>query len=195
MKYDSVEIKRIVDPFSRKPFLNGIRIENNFPKEISENTKFLIAIGDNYNRQKMFDQIIKFYGSGVVGSYCSSSAIKLNDEHLPPGAVIMSGAYIGPKTSLSEGILINTGAKVEHDCKLESFSSLAPGAILSGGVRLGRGSHIGTGSIIDAKVNVGANCVIGANSFLMDDLESNSVAVGNPAKSIRPRFLSEPYLK
>ncbi len=52
-------------------------------------------------------------------------------------------------------------------------------------VTIGEDCWIGGGSIICPGVTIGDRCVIGAGSVVTKDIESDSVAVGNPAKIIR----------
>ena len=52
-------------------------------------------------------------------------------------------------------------------------------------VRIGAGSWIGTGAVILPGVTIGEHVVVGANSVVTDDLPSNCVAVGSPARVVR----------
>jgi maltose O-acetyltransferase len=58
-------------------------------------------------------------------------------------------------------------------------------------VRIGKRSFIGAGSIILPGVTIGENVVIGAGSIVTNDIPSNSIAVGNPARVIGNRIESE----
>lgn len=52
-------------------------------------------------------------------------------------------------------------------------------------VRIGAGSWLGTGVVVLPGVTIGEHVVIGSNSVVCDDIPSNSIAVGSPAKVIR----------
>lgn len=54
-----------------------------------------------------------------------------------------------------------------------------------GKIKIGNNVYIGTGAYIMPNVNIGDNCIIGANAVVTRDIESNSVAVGIPAKVIK----------
>jgi maltose O-acetyltransferase len=54
-------------------------------------------------------------------------------------------------------------------------------------VRIGAQCWIGMGVCILPGVSIGEGCVIGAGAVVTNDLEPYSVAVGNPAKSVRSR--------
>ena len=75
-----------------------------------------------------------------------------------------------------------------------SFSSLAPGVCTSGNVSIGQRSAISIGTIIKHDIKIGHDVVVGANSLVMNDIESNQVAYGTPAKLIRQRLKGDKYL-
>ncbi len=55
----------------------------------------------------------------------------------------------------------------------------------AGAITIGNNVWIGGGAIVLAGVSIGDNAVIGAGAVVTQDIEANSVAVGNPAKVIR----------
>ena len=81
---------------------------------------------------------------------------------LRKGVQIMDRAVINPGASIGENTLINTGAIVEHDCRVGRHCHIAPGAILCGEVTIGDGTHIGAGAVILQGCTVGPGCVVPA---------------------------------
>lgn len=57
-------------------------------------------------------------------------------------------------------------------------------------ISVGDNVWIGAGVSVLPGVTIGSNCVIGAGSVVVQDIPSNSVAVGNPCKVIK-RIISE----
>lgn len=59
--------------------------------------------------------------------------------------------------------------------------------------KIGNNVFIGAGSIVLPGVSIGDNVIIGAGSIVSNDIPDNSVAVGNPARVIKPinDFLEE----
>ena len=53
-------------------------------------------------------------------------------------------------------------------------------------ITVGDNVWIGAGVQVMPGVNIGSNVVIGGGSVVVKDIPSNSVAVGNPCKVIRP---------
>lgn len=61
-----------------------------------------------------------------------------------------------------------------------------------GRVNIGNNVFIGAGSIVLPNTNIGDNVIIGAGSVVTKDIQSNSLAVGNPAKVV---MSTDEYLK
>ena len=52
-------------------------------------------------------------------------------------------------------------------------------------VHIGNGSWLGAGVVVLPGVTIGDHVAVGANSVVCDDLPSNTVAVGSPARVVR----------
>lgn len=70
------------------------------------------------------------------------------------GGMLLRGVVICSNVRFGENVLVNTGAQIDHDCKISSHSVIAPGAILCGGVLLGEQCFVGAGAIIVENVNL-----------------------------------------
>ena len=86
------------------------------------------------------------------------------------------------------------GFRADHDSHLGAFASLAPGAITGGGVEIGARSFVGLGAQLIHGVSIGADTVVGAGALVLHPLPDGVVAYGAPARVIRSRQVSEPYL-
>jgi acetyltransferase-like isoleucine patch superfamily enzyme len=52
-------------------------------------------------------------------------------------------------------------------------------------VHIGNGSWLGAGVVVLPGVTIGDHVAVGANSVVCDDLPSNTVAVGSPARVVK----------
>ena len=52
-------------------------------------------------------------------------------------------------------------------------------------IEIGSGCFFGSGSIVLGNVNIGDNVIIAAGAVVVDDIPSNSIAVGIPAKVLK----------
>jgi UDP-perosamine 4-acetyltransferase len=93
--------------------------------------------------------------------------------------VIQADASIGANS------LINTGARVDHDCVIDEHVHIAPGAVLSGGVAVGTRSHIGVGATVIQRVCIGKCCLIAAGAVVVSDVADDCRMAGVPAKVLK----------
>jgi acetyltransferase-like isoleucine patch superfamily enzyme len=69
--------------------------------------------------------------------------------------------------------------------------SISRSAVTKGDVVIGNDVWIGFGAMILSGVTIGDGAVIGARAVVASDVESYTVAVGNPARSVSRRFDEE----
>jgi sugar O-acyltransferase (sialic acid O-acetyltransferase NeuD family) len=112
------------------------------------------------------------------------SAVIARDVHIEEGVQVMAGGVVQPGSRLGTNVIINTGARVDHDCSIDAHAHIAPGVTLSGDVHIGKGAHIGTGATIIQGVEVGAASIVGAGAVVVDDVPSGVTVVGVPARLV-----------
>jgi acetyltransferase EpsM len=113
------------------------------------------------------------------------SAVIASSARIGAGTVIVANAVVNPHATIGENVIINTSASVDHDCVIEDGVHIAPGVRASGRVRVGAASWIGVGATIVDGRTVGSNSIIGAGAVVTDDIPSDVVAYGVPARVIR----------
>ncbi len=155
---------------------------------------YFIAIGDNFVRQQVYNELTTKYPNLYFPSLIHTSATISDDVSIGDGSVIMPKAIVGPSSTVGKFCILNTQSSMDHNCSISDFSSLAPGAITGGNVNIGMRTAISIGAIIKHDITIADDSVVGANSYLNKDLVSNKVAFGSPAKIIKNREMSDPYL-
>lgn len=194
--------KVVLDVINEKKDLNLLSIINlnnfnNF-KKIYKNKKGNlyghIAIGSNYLRKKVYNQLSKSFPKLKFLTLKSKTAIISKETKIGDGCLIMPGAIINTKTRLGINCLINTGSIIEHDNFFDDFSSSGPGVMTGGNVKIGKLSHLGIGSVVLNNCKVDSNTIIGANSTVLKNCSKNSVYIGSPSKKIKSRKISDNYL-
>ena len=88
-------------------------------------------------------------------------------------------------SSIEKKYIVNTGAIIEHDCKIGDYCHIAPGVHISGAVEIDKLSFIGIGTAIIQGIKIGKNVTIGAGSVVIKNIPDNVIAVGNPAKIVK----------
>lgn len=155
---------------------------------------FVIAIGDNFIRNKVKDQIVSHLPDAQFATCIHPSAIIGANVSIGAGTVVMAGTIINPNTTVGEHSIINTKTSVDHDNTIGNFVSLAPNVTTGGNVKIGDFSAIGlSASIIHGKT-IGRHSVIGASSLIVNNFNDQVIAYGVPAKLIRAREIGEKYL-
>lgn len=154
-------------------------------------THVFIAIGDNALRWKVACRI---GGAASFATAIHPSAQIGKNSSISAGTAVMAGAIIGPDTVIGEHCIVNTSASIDHDCRMERFSSLAPGSHVGGGCNIGEFAAIGIGACVRHRVTIGADAVVGAGAVVMRDIPSLVVAYGVPARQIRNRKRGDKYL-
>lgn len=127
-------------------------------------------------------------------AYVHPTAVLIGD------VVIEAGVYIGPFTALRAdfgGIRIQKNANVQDSCTIhgfpdsvtlvEEYGHIGHGAILHG-CMIRKNVLVGMNSVILDEAEIGENTIIGANSTVKAkaQIPANSLALGSPARVIRP---------
>lgn len=160
--------------------LMGVKQLGGYQADVSPEAQVVVAIGDNAIRKKVVlltrHSFVTAIHPSVIFSTYSSVGI---------GSMLMHGAIIQAKTHIGNHVIINTGAKVDHDCVVADYVHIGPGAVLCGSVKVGEGAFIGAGAVIIPGKKIGAWSVVGAGSVVIDDIPAHTIAVGNPARVIK----------
>ena len=153
---------------------------NDFKKFINDLTCFFVAIGNNKIR-KQFQNEIEALG-GRIGTLIHPDAVVANDVQIGRGSVLMAGTVINSGAIIGTGCIINTASSVDHDCKIGEFVHIAVGAHLSGSVKIQEVTWIGAGATVSNNINICGNCLIGAGAVVVEDIITEGVYIGVPAK-------------
>ena len=136
--------------------------------------------GDNALRESLYVKTRKI-GFTLINA-AHPSAIISSEVKLGSGNTFMAGTIVGPGTTVGNNVLVNTGAVIEHDCRLEDHVHIGPGAKIAGGVEIKSGSHIGIGAVVLQNRKIGRNALAAAGAVVIDDVPDRAVVAGVPAK-------------
>lgn len=142
-----------------------------------------VAVGDNRVRRKLFNKILELGFTPI--SAISKKAIISEYATIGEGTCVMPGAVINVNAKIGKGCIINTNSSIDHDCMIGDFVHIAPGVAVSGYTSIEEGTFIGTNSSVIDKIHIGRWTQVGAGAAVVNDLPSNILAYGVPAKEIR----------
>lgn len=180
------EIVGMIDGGSTEPVL-GIPVigdDSILPQLFESGVGYaFIAVGSNWLREKL---ALTATGIGFeLINAISPHAHVSQYAQLGKGVAVMAGAIINPRAVLADGVIVNTNASVDHDCRVGSYAHIAPGCAVSGSTRIGSRSFLGTGSRVIDRITIGNDVTIGAGATVIRDLPDKCTAVGVPAKIIK----------
>ena len=143
---------------------------------------FLLGIGDNKLREKIYKKIIQ--KGEKVTSLINSTASISRYTIIGEGVFINRNVSINTFANIGNNVILNTGCIIEHECIIQDNVHIAPGAVLAGNVKVGAGTFIGANAVIKQGVIIGKNVIIGAGSVVLKDISDEKKIVGNPHRFI-----------
>jgi sugar O-acyltransferase (sialic acid O-acetyltransferase NeuD family) len=156
-----------------------------FPSD--ETLDFIVAIGDNRTRARVFDQCVALGLNPVSVIHPSATISKYAEIGL--GCVVFAGAVINVGAKIGQCAIVNTGATIDHDCVIGCSVHVSPGAHLAGEVSVGDFSWIGIGASVKQCLTITNDVVVGAGACVVSDISDSGIYVGVPAvKKTNPSF-------
>lgn len=83
---------------------------------------------------------------------------------------------------IGAGTIINTGASMDHDCRIGAYAHIAPGARLVGEVVIGEESTVGMMSCVIEGRRVGFRSLVAAGAVVVRDVPDDTRVAGVPAR-------------
>lgn len=110
---------------------------------------------------------------------------------IPAEVKIGDGLYLGHFGH----IIINPDASIGNNCAIFPGVTLGlkPGKNKAGCPKIGNFVYIGTNAVLIGGITVGDRVIIAPNSFVNQDIPSDCVAIGNPAKIIPKKIELNDY--
>ena len=141
-----------------------------------------IVAGRNGN-MALRRKIIDLYAGHRHTTLVAASAIVAGHTVLGDGCAVMCGAIING-AALGANCVVNTGAVIEHACRLADNVFVGPNATLCGGVTVGADTFIGAGATVVNGVSICRDVIIGAGAVVTRDVTEPGIYAGVPASKI-----------
>jgi sugar O-acyltransferase (sialic acid O-acetyltransferase NeuD family) len=150
-----------------------------------EKYDFFFGIGNNISRNRATDDILDGIKKNPISLIHSSAIISPKAKCSSNGILIMPNVSINSLAKIGKGVIINTGAIVEHECIIDDFAHIAPGAALAGNVKVGKRSFVGANAVIKQGIFIGDDVTIGAGTVVLRDVPNGATVIGNPGRIIK----------
>ena len=157
--------------------LNNYDVIGPYDSRLSNDSKFIITIGDNKTRKKVAESVFSNFLS-----IKHPSAIVDRLTKIGKGTVVLHKSLIQRDVIIGDHCIINSSASIDHDCIIDNFVHIAPGVVLCGSVNVGEGTLIGAGSTILPNLNIGKWVTIGAGSIITKSIPDYSIIYGMQAQ-------------
>ena len=100
------------------------------------------------------------------------------------GCALMNGTIIN-RAILGRNVIVNTGAIVEHDCKIGDNTFIGPGAVVGGFTEIGKNCFIGLGARIGNGLKIGNDITVAMGAVVNKDLKEPGIYHGFPLKRFK----------
>lgn len=149
--------------------------------ELKENDSYIVGIGDNQRRKKVFQKLSKMKTGLTVISSSADIGVGVSVD---AGVFVAANVYIGPCCKVGTNTIINTGSIIEHETIIGDNTHIAVGATVCGRCRIGNNVFCGAGSTVIDNISICDNVIIGAGGVVITDITEPGKYVGVPVKKI-----------
>lgn len=147
------------------------------------NVEIVIASGEPAVRKKIYEKtkILGFKFAKVI----DPSAIISSTAILGEGVIITSNCIIASSAEIGNNVAINVKSIVGHDIKISNNVVLSSMVNIGGSCFIGESTYLGMGCLIKEGLEIGDQVIIGMGSVVHNDISSEMIALGNPARPMR----------
>jgi serine O-acetyltransferase len=144
---------------------------------------FIFRLNKKYSKNKLFSIFLRLYLRKLSFKY---------GFQIPISTKIGEGLYLGHFGP----IIINEKAIIGRNCNIAHCTTIGQTnrGKDKGTPIIGDFVWIGTGSVIVGKIIIGNNVLIAPNTYVNQDIPSNSIVVGNPIRIINNPKATEGYI-
>lgn len=142
-----------------------------------------VAIGIAFPKvKKLIIEKLKENNTLTFPTFVHSRAWVSKDVNIGNGVIIYPNTSINYGSTIDDYCVFNMNCALGHHTKVGKFTSFAPGVNTGGHTSLGVGVEMGIGCSTIQGVTIGDGSIIGGQAMVTQNVPSNSIAKGIPAK-------------
>jgi sugar O-acyltransferase (sialic acid O-acetyltransferase NeuD family) len=143
-----------------------------------------IANGEPFVRRSIYDRL---KASNIkLATVVDDSAIVSDTARVGEGVIVTAFCSISSSAIVACDVAINTKAIVGHDVHLGAHCVVSSLVNIGGAGSVGENSYLGMGAQIKEGVTIGCDAIVGMGSVVYGDIPDGVIALGNPARPMRP---------
>jgi len=184
---DVEPVGTFIGKFNKVPVIGTTKDIDKYLED--DNNLFFIAYVGMQHEEEVFNKIERFKipSHRYVTLIHPSAIIPKGFCSIGNGVLMSPLSQLSPDTTIEDNCILLPNSFVGHDSTLRKFAHIASNAVVGANVDVGRSVHIGTNATIREKIKIGDFSLIGSGSVVLNDVEPNSIVVGNPAKLLRKK--------
>lgn len=144
----------------------------------------VIANGEPLYRKRIHGKLLEHHVR--LGSVIDSTAVISDTCHLADGAIVTPFCSVSSLARVGLNVAINTKSIVGHDVQLGDHCVVSSMVNIGGACKVGENSYLGMGAQIKEGVVIGKDVIVGMGSVVYNDIPDGMIALGNPARPMRP---------
>ena len=158
---------------------------NLFKKKSLMGMNFAISVGNNKIRADLAKQIRE--KGGNIPTLIHPTAVVSKYASISEGVVIHANSVVQADVIIKKDTVVSYNTSVTHTSSIGEACYLAFNSNIGAGIKIQNYVFIGqSASIVSGKLEyVGNNSIVGAGSVVINNVEPNSIVIGNPAKLLK----------
>ena len=160
------------------------RFADAFVQSQLANAEFVIAVGEPAGREKLAQKLAAAGAKG--GRVVDTSTLVADSANMQEGTVITPLCSVSSDARIGLHACVNTMSIVGHDVTVGDYAVVSSMVNIGGGCSIGTASYLGMGALIKEGVRIGRNVIVGMGSVVYSDIPDDVIALGNPARPMRP---------
>lgn len=147
---------------------------------------FVACAFSPYRREQLAILAVK---AGLVAAeqLVDATSVVASSTRVGCGTYMNAGVVIGAAGVIGEHVCVSRSTNIGHHGHIDDFVSIGPGVTIAGNVHIGTHCFIGAGSTVLPGVRIGERAIVAAGSVVKDDVSSDVLVAGSPAKATRTR--------
>lgn len=136
--------------------------------------------------RQRYENILAAEKKGIAPtSAIHPTATILADVEIGTNVILFPRAFVGYRSELAMGAMLNTGAQLDHHNVVGICATIDPGVVTAGNVTIGDFATVHTGATVIKRTRIGKHAIVGAGAVIIDDVPPDTTVVGVPGRVIK----------